>query len=88
MEVGRCRGRRWRKSWKDNIKEWTGQSLSSLVRTVDVGGFASQKLKLVDNTRKPAKPLREDIQCVVDLGLINASKCALTGLALSPGGNQ
>ena len=24
-----------RKSWKDNIKEWTGQSMSSLLRIAD-----------------------------------------------------
>ena len=32
---GRRRRGRPRKSWKDNINEWTGQSLSSLLRIVD-----------------------------------------------------
>ena len=32
---GSRRIRRSRKSWKDNIKEWTGQSISSLLRTAD-----------------------------------------------------
>ena len=30
----RCRGRP-RKSWRDNINEWTGQSLSTLLRIAD-----------------------------------------------------
>ena len=32
---GSRRRRRPRKSWRDSIKEWTGQSLSSLLRIVD-----------------------------------------------------
>ena len=34
----RRRGRRLRKSWKDNIKEWTRQSMSSLLRVMDDSG--------------------------------------------------
>ena len=34
MDGSRRRGRP-RKSWKSNIKEWTGQSMSSLLRIAD-----------------------------------------------------
>ena len=35
---GSRRRRRPRKSWKDNINEWTGQSMSSLLRIPDDRG--------------------------------------------------
>ena len=37
MDGSRRRGRP-HKSWKDNIKEWTGQSMSSLLRIADDRG--------------------------------------------------
>ena len=45
---GRRRRGRPRKSWNDNIKEWTGQSMSSLLRVAKdrVDGRLSQRRHL------------------------------------------
>ena len=43
---GSRRRERHRESWKDNIKKWTGKSMSSLLRMTEVDGQSPQRMHL------------------------------------------
>ena len=87
--VNGSRGRgRSRKSWKDNIKEWTGQSMSSLLR---IEGDRGRCAVIAADTSVCVHPINDDYsvtgiisQLILQQPLDRSAKCAFQCIYCRP----